>query len=298
MTTDLEFYMSAPLQTVNLGTPLTYRRFGSGPAIVFVHGWPLNGATYRGLVRRLARHFTCYVPDLPGTGQTPWDPRTRDVFRDFGRLIVRFVDALGLARVAMVAHDSGGGIARFAAAELGCRVTLLALSNTEVPSYLPPLVRLYMMLARVPGMRAIVTALMAQRWFLRGPLGFGPLFADASHAEGDFHEACVKPLLDDRMYHAMLFIRHVDPGIFAELHALHARISAPVVFAWGDADPVFPVERARAMLSGFRDVRGFHVLKGQSLLVHDESPDELQAKFEPLLLELHRATGEAARASA
>jgi pimeloyl-ACP methyl ester carboxylesterase len=176
MTTALEAFMAAPVERVNVGTELTYRRFGQGPAVVPVHGWPLNGATYRGLVRMLLQHFTCYVPDLPGSGATPWDPRTREAFADWGPLLAGFVEALGLDRVALVGHDSGGALARLAAAELGTRVALLALINTEVPGHVPLLIRAYTLALRVPGSRWLFGKLLGSRRFRRSRLGFGACF--------------------------------------------------------------------------------------------------------------------------
>src|SRR5262245_53887289 len=49
---------------------LAYRRFGQGPDVVLVHGWPLHSATFRRLVPLLADAFTCHLFDLPGAGQT------------------------------------------------------------------------------------------------------------------------------------------------------------------------------------------------------------------------------------
>src|SRR5262245_65264345 len=52
---------------------LAYWRFGRGPDVVFVHGWPLHSATFRGIVPALARSFTLHLLDLPGTGHSEWD---------------------------------------------------------------------------------------------------------------------------------------------------------------------------------------------------------------------------------
>src|SRR5262245_45721707 len=48
-------------------------RFGRGPDVVFVHGWPLHSATFRRLVPELARSFTLHLLDLPGTAHSEWD---------------------------------------------------------------------------------------------------------------------------------------------------------------------------------------------------------------------------------
>jgi haloalkane dehalogenase len=297
MTTDLAAFRAAPLERIQLGTELTYRRFGQGPAVVLIHGWPLNGATYRGLVRILSKRFTCYVPDLPGVGETPWDPRTRDAFLDWGKLMARFVDALGLARVALVGHDSGGALARVAAAELGERVSLLSLIDTEVSGHTPGILKMFQLTARLPGSRAIFGALARQRWFRRSRLGFGGCFRDLDHMDHEFAEACLAPLLADNGP-TMRALLHFDLKLAQRLPDIHRRIRAPVQLIWGEHDPFFPVHMARAMLPEFHDVRGFHVLEGQKLFVQDEAPGLVAAQLEPLLSTLHGATGGVRQASA
>ena len=47
-----------------------WRREGSGPAIVFVHGFPLSGRTWDKTIAHLRDRFTCYAPDLIGLGQS------------------------------------------------------------------------------------------------------------------------------------------------------------------------------------------------------------------------------------
>jgi pimeloyl-ACP methyl ester carboxylesterase len=276
---------------------LTYRRFGKGPAIVLIHGWPLNAATYRGLVPLLSDRFTCYVPDLPGSGQTPWDPRTRDVFVDWGKLVARFVDALGLERVAIVGHDSGGALARVAAAELGDRVALLALIDTEVPDHVPGLIRVYAQLLRLPGAAGLLGMLTRMRWFRRSALGFGRCFRDLAHLDGEFHQACVEPLMANPAAMVRTF-NHFDVRIVEQLRGIHRRIKAPTVLIWGEHDRFFPAAQARAMAADFHDLRGFHLLPGQALFVQDEAPELVAAPLAPLLDKLHGGAGTVLRASA
>ena len=37
---------------------VAYRKVGSGPDVLFVHGWPASAATWRGLLPHLAPHVT------------------------------------------------------------------------------------------------------------------------------------------------------------------------------------------------------------------------------------------------
>src|SRR5688572_15665722 len=70
-------FRGAPHAYLDIGhTRLAYRRFGRGPDLVFVHGWPLHAGTFRALVPLLADRFTCHLVDLPGAGQSVCTPRT------------------------------------------------------------------------------------------------------------------------------------------------------------------------------------------------------------------------------
>ena len=50
------------------GATVCYRKEGDGPAIVFLHGFPLSGLTWRRVVPALSGRFTCYALDLVGLG--------------------------------------------------------------------------------------------------------------------------------------------------------------------------------------------------------------------------------------
>ncbi|MGC4061768.1 MAG: alpha/beta fold hydrolase [Aquabacterium sp.] len=64
-------------QRIDLGhSQIAYRKVGSGAPLLLVHGYPLSGLTWRHVVPALAPHFTCYIPDLPGAGDTVWSEET------------------------------------------------------------------------------------------------------------------------------------------------------------------------------------------------------------------------------
>lgn len=45
---------------------------GSGPDLVLVHGWGMNGTVWEPLAAALAHRYRVLVPDLPGHGQSPY----------------------------------------------------------------------------------------------------------------------------------------------------------------------------------------------------------------------------------
>ena len=127
MTTAGDQYLAQVPELIDLdGTTVPVRRFGSGPALLLVHGFPLSGFTWRKVLPALAERYTCYVPDLPGMGESEWTDATDFSFPGQGRTLKAFVDALGLDRYSVLAQDTGGTFARYLALEDGARIDKLS----------------------------------------------------------------------------------------------------------------------------------------------------------------------------
>ena len=58
-----------------------YRRVGSGPDVLFVHGWPVTSATFRLLLPHLVDHVTCHLDRPPGRRRQQVHRRHRPVDR-------------------------------------------------------------------------------------------------------------------------------------------------------------------------------------------------------------------------
>jgi len=105
-------YFEAPVEQIDTGTAtLPCRRFGQGPPVLLVHGFPLSGFTWRKVLPELAQRHTCWVPDLPGMGDSQWTEANDFSFPGQGRTLKTLVDRLGLERYGVVAQDTGGTFA-------------------------------------------------------------------------------------------------------------------------------------------------------------------------------------------
>lgn len=283
MQSSLELFRAAPVQHLDLGTTnMAYRVFGTGPALVMVHGWPLSGVTFRDLIPELQKSYTCYVPDLPGAGDTAWDPTVRDLFFDGGRRIGEFVDRLGLERFAMMGFDSGAAIARIAASERPGRVFALVMTNTEIPGHVPGLVKLLQRAASLPGAKTVFGSLLRSRMFLRSRFGFAGTVSDLAYLDGDFKDATLAGLQRDPTG-ALLSLRNADLNVSDHLDQVHAKIDAPLLCVWGDRCGFFPVQGAQKMVENWRGEAQLEVVPGQKLLVHEESPDAVLRAMIPFL---------------
>ena len=290
---------SEPHSYLDVGhSRLAYYRFGRGPDVVFVHGWPLHSATFRHVVPLLERDFTCHLFDLPGTGKTHWDAGSEIGVREGGDTVRRAIDALGLERFALVAHDSGAVFARLAAAG-DPRVQALVLGNTEIPGHRPWLVELLALAMRVPGGGALLMHAMRSQRIRRSFLGFGDCFADPASVDGEFFDLFLAPLQESKRAAAgqLQLMRALDWSVIDALDGVHARISAPVRLVWGELDPFFPLDKARKMAAQFPGGAEIDVIEGAKLFAHEDFPDQFAAHTRRFLLERLSASPDSRMAS-
>jgi pimeloyl-ACP methyl ester carboxylesterase len=271
-------YLAQPAQSVDLdGTVVPVRRFGAGPPLLLVHGFPLSGFTWRFLLPELARASTCVVVDLPGLGDSRWTDATDFSFPGQGRTLQRVADALDLGAYRVLAQDTGGTFARFLA--LGDRrVQRLALINTEIPGHRPPWIPFYQRLMTVPGAPGLLGLLARSRHFVRSPMAFGGCFVDLGRIDGEFHEQFVAPITASAVRRDGIrrYLVGAQWAPVDELRRLHARLTIPVRLVWGRDDPTFPLADARPMLDQLPDADLVEVA-GAALLPHEERPGEVLA---------------------
>jgi 3-oxoadipate enol-lactonase len=110
------------------GLPSRVREMGSGPPVVLVHGYPLDGAMWSGVARTLSARFRVLKPDLPGRGETAAPAEgTIEARADF---LAAVLD--GLAGPAGVAGFSMGGYTALALARRRpANLAALALVDTR-----------------------------------------------------------------------------------------------------------------------------------------------------------------------
>ncbi|HJK97723.1 MAG TPA: alpha/beta hydrolase [Polyangiaceae bacterium LLY-WYZ-14_1] len=281
-----DLFREAPEKYIDVegGSAVAYRRVGTGPDVLFVHGWPVTSGTYRRLLPRLAPHVTCHLIDLPGAGHSRFDRSTSIGIHTHIAAVRQVIDALGLESVALVGHDSGGLIARHAVAG-DARLRSMVLLDTEQSQGLSLLFRFFLFMSRLPKFEAILAWTANQRTLRRSPLLLGGCFADKGLLDGEFSELFLEPLRDDGMkrWASGALIRSFERRYVDELAGVHTRITQPVRLVWGERDPFFPLAWAEEMVTTFPDAT-LHVVPQAKLFVHEEFPDQVAAAMLPTLL--------------
>jgi haloalkane dehalogenase len=266
------------------GAQIAHRRVGSGPDVLFVHGWPVSGATFRKLLPHLVDHVTCHVVDLPGVGSSRYSadsPLSLDLHIAGVR---RVIDELGLTDVAVVGHDSGGMIARHAVAGDG-RVRSMGLIDTEQPQGTGWRFNMFLAARHMPGLGAGLGRVAGMPRLRSNGFVLGDAFVDRSLLDGEFDEFFLKPLHTDRAARvaSVKLLRSFNSGYVKALADLQRKIDVPVQLVWGEHDKFFPVAGAREMVGTFADAQ-LTVVPNAGLFAHEERPTEVAAALLPVLL--------------
>jgi pimeloyl-ACP methyl ester carboxylesterase len=282
------FYDAARAEHVEVDdAALAVRQFGSGPALLLVHGFPVHGYTWRKLLPALAEHFRCVVVDLAGLGDSSWTPATRFGFTAQALRLRTLAERLGLGRFALTAHDTGATVARLLALAAPERVTRIAIINTEMPGHRPPWIPLYQRLTHVPGSAALFRILLRSRAFVRSGMGFREFYSDRRRFdEPGWLERYVDPLVASprRMEGMLRYLRGAEWDAVDALRERHARIRVPALLLWGEDDRTFPAALAEPMAKQFGGPVRFVRIPHASLMPHEERPDAVLAELLPFLL--------------
>jgi len=115
---------------------LAYRTVGAGPPLLVVNGYGATSTDWDPtLVGTLARSFTLLLPDHRGLGGSDLgDPSAPDDLLTVDGLagdLLALLDALGIARTAVVGWSMGGFVAQRLAARAPERVDALVLLSTD-----------------------------------------------------------------------------------------------------------------------------------------------------------------------
>ena len=131
---------------------LAYETTGEGPPLMLLHGTNSSRSIWRDLSRELSTDRKVFSVDLPCHGASPPTSHTPP---EWAREVAELLDYLGLPRVAVVGHSSGGWTA-LELAKLGRASAVLALTPAGLwLRHSPP----------------VTDAVLAVNWYLGRMLG-------------------------------------------------------------------------------------------------------------------------------
>ena len=234
-------------------------RRGSGPPVVFSHGWLANANMWRHVVEPLADRHTCIALDLPlGSHRVPMGADADLSPRGCGELIAGVLAELALEDVTLVGNDSGGAYSQIAAAAHPERVARLVLNSCETPFDEfppPPFDGLPASAADPEALGALLGALREDE-VRRSPAAYGLLIKH--EIDGRVFDTYALPCLHDEAVlrdTAKVMASACSPPVHAAGEALIARFERPVLFAWSPEDRVFDPAHAQRYAEALTDAR-------------------------------------------
>mgnify|MGYP000729618314 CR=1 FL=1 len=94
---------------------IRYRRCGSGPPLLMLHGNPQTHAMWHKVAPAVVKNFTVICPDIPGYGKS-FKPNLSENHKEYSKVsmandLKEFMKLLGFTSFYIIAHDRGARIA-------------------------------------------------------------------------------------------------------------------------------------------------------------------------------------------
>jgi len=256
---------------------IAYVDRGSGPAALFLHGFPLNGYQWRGIVDRLQSHRRCITPDFMALGYSEV-PAEQPVALDAqSAMLAGLLDKLRIESVDLVANDSGGATAQLFAIQNPRRVRTMLLTNCDTQNDSPPASFLPIIAAAREG--KLAESLARQRdnpELARSPRGTGGLaYSDPANLTDEAIECYFAPLVASPLRRTQLeaFAIALEHNPLEGIEPALRRILVPTRIVWGEADTTFSQEGADWLDRTLPLSRGVRRVPGAKLFFPEEMPE-------------------------
>ncbi len=255
---------------------LSYGDEGTGPAVVLLHGFPLDRTMWDAQVRALSPGYRVIAPDLRGHGRSP-APDGAYTMDQMAEDVVELLDGLEIQGPVVLGGLSMGGYVSLALAlNHPERVRALVLTDTRALADSPEAAAAREQTARAVlkagGLDDVIEGMVAR------------LFARST-----FHDrpALVPPIQD-------VMERTSPMGVAGALRGMALRpdrrprlkeITCPTLVVVGDCDVISPLDEMKALADAMPGAR-FQVIRGAGHLSPYESPDAFNSALLEFLKDL------------
>lgn len=267
---------------------IAYVERGTGPAALFLHGWPLNGFQWRGAMAGLSDIRRCVAADFMGLGYSDVPPDADLSPIAQSDMVIAVMDALGIEAADLVSNDSATAIAQLLAARHPRRVRSLLLTNGDVHTNSPPPVLEPALAAARAGElirnfdRQLADSAFAQS--SEGGVTLGPVYTDPRILTPELLETYLRPLVtgEKRRRQAQGYGIAFVPNPLLAIEPALRRLAIPARMVWGTGDILFPPEWAAWLDRTLPSSRGVRYVEGAKLFFPEEFPEIIVAEARAL----------------
>jgi len=256
---------------------------GTGPAALFLHGFPLNSFQWRGAIDRLSAHRRCLAPDSMGLGYTEVAAGQSVTPAAQADMLAAFLDKLSVRDVDLIANDSGGAIAQLFVTRYPQRVRSLLLTNCDVETDSPPqALQPILDVARA----GVFPDLWLDPWLnhkdvARSPKGLGGMcYSNPAHPTDAALDQYLAPLVASPERKALVnrYVLGLTPNPLAGIGPLLKKCSVPTRVVWGMSDTIFSTGSPDYLAALLPQFRGIRRIKAGKLFFPEEYPDIIAAE--------------------
>src|SRR5580698_10781825 len=257
---------------------IAYTQRGSGPAALFLHGFPLNSFQWRGALDRLSPYRRCVAPDSLGLGYTQVAEGVSVTPATQVQMLTVLLDKLSINKVDLVANDSGGAVAQLFLTHHPDRVRTVLLTNCDVEIDCPPA-------AVVPVIELAKAGRFADEWLApwvadknlaRSDKGLGGMtFTYPDRLADKTIDVYLGPLVESPQRKALTnaYAVGLAPNPLAGTEPLLKRSQVPARIIWGTGDTIFSQDDAAYLDKTLPRSRGVRRIEGAKLFFPEEFPD-------------------------
>jgi len=250
-----------------------YRKAGSGPPILLIHGLVAHSFSWRFTVPALAPHFTCYAVDLLGMGDSERASHIDVSMRALAEGLVAFMKAQSCGPWSVIGNSHGGGIAQWVAV-LGRKSGICLDKLVLVAPVNPwsPHGRRLAPFAAHPITAAIVRASRFAHVPVRR-ITFSRMYGDPNLVTNETIEGYARPLrIPGTVAHCLALLKDWNRNV-DELGSVMREIDVPTLLIWGTKDRQVFVSSADAMVRAIPNAK-LAIIAGAGHLPFEERPQE------------------------
>ena len=285
--TDSRSIFSSPVRTVTTASgTITYAEAGSGPGpvAVFVHGVFLHHGLWAAQLAALSDVRRCLAPDLLAHGGSALAPAGGEPLdlRAQARMIIDFLDALGVYQADLVGNDTGGAICQVAAVMAPDRFRSLTLTNCDVHDNWPP--PPFMPIVDLARQGVLATALPT----LAGTAdqirtGMGGSFEHPEDVPDDVLLSFFAPFADPARAKALQgYVAGMDNAVTVAIRDDLAKLTVPTQMVWGTGDEFFTLSWAQWLADTIPGAQRIVEVDGAKLFFPIERPEGLNRPLREL----------------
>lgn len=268
-----------------------YRRCGSGPALLLLHGIGDSSASWVPLMRPLAEHFTVIAPDLLGHGESD-KPRADYSVAAFANGMRDLLDVLGFDKATVVGHSLGGGVAAQLTYQHPTRVERLVLvASGGVSREVNPFLRI----ASTPAADVLLPLLKLPPVKLAAMAGIELLRRSGTDLGRDAEELSrvldALPEVATRGAFSRTLQSVVDwrGQVVTMLDRSYLAEAMPVLLVWGAHDAVIPVAHAQIAHEAMPGSR-LEIFADAGHFPHHQDPDRFLELLQGFIAETDPVT--------